>query len=250
MTHHHHLTTLRAGLLVSLAALSLFAAGCARKQEATSSGFATPEDAAKALVAALEKNDLAAAQQLLGPESAELLSSGDDVADQAARKNFVASYAAKNSVTVDGDTATLVVGPNDWSLPIPIVQRDGKWAFDGEKGVDEMIYRRVGANELGAIDVLYGYVTAQIEYASEGRDGDPAGIYALKLISDPGTACTGRRPRANRRARRARSSRARRRKGTQAVRAASPTTATTTGCSTRRDPTPTAAPGSISRTAY
>jgi hypothetical protein len=69
---------------------------------------------------------------------------------------------------------------------VPLVQRDGKWAFDGEAGIDEMIYRRVGANELGAIDVCRGFVSAQLEYASEGRDGDPPGIYALKLISDEG----------------------------------------------------------------
>lgn len=187
MTHNLHLQNLRARLLVSLAALALVAAaGCTPKQDSAPSGFATPEDAAKALVAALEKNDLAAAQRLLGPESGELLSSGDAVADQTARNDFLSAYAVKNSIAVEGDTATLVVGADDWSLPIPIVQRDGKWAFDGAKGVDEMIYRRVGSNELGAIDVLYGYVAAQIEYASQGRDGDPPGIYALKLMSDPG----------------------------------------------------------------
>jgi hypothetical protein len=71
-------------------------------------------------------------------------------------------------------------------MPIPIVKRDGKWAFDGEAGIDELIYRRVGANELGAIDTCRGLVAAQIEYASEGRDGDPPGIYALKLLSDEG----------------------------------------------------------------
>jgi hypothetical protein len=71
-------------------------------------------------------------------------------------------------------------------MPIPIVKRDGKWAFDGEAGIDELIYRRVGANELGAIDVCRGYVAAQVEYASEGRDGDSPGIYALKLLSDEG----------------------------------------------------------------
>jgi hypothetical protein len=87
---------------------------------------------------------------------------------------------------VDGETANLVVGPDDWSLPIPIVKRDGKWAFDGEQGIDELIYRRVGSNELGAIDVMYGFVNAQLAYAAEGRDGDPPGIFAIKLMSDPG----------------------------------------------------------------
>ena len=66
------------------------------------------------------------------------------------------------------------------------MQRDGRWVWDGAAGADEVVYRRVGENELGAIDVMYGYVNAQNAYAAEGRDGDPAGIYALKLISDEG----------------------------------------------------------------
>jgi hypothetical protein len=80
----------------------------------------------------------------------------------------------------------LVVGPDDWPFPIPVVQQDGKWRLDGAAGADELIYRRVGRNELGAIDVCRGFVAAEQEYASEGRDGDPAGIYALKLVSDEG----------------------------------------------------------------
>ena len=177
--------TTRARTAVSLVAFALLAAGCAGKKDEVA-GFATPEDAAKALVAAFQADDLAGAAKLLGPGSEELLSSGDAVADKADRTDFLAAYAAKNSIALEGDQATLVVGPNDWSLPIPIVKRDGKWVFDGEAGVDELIYRRVGENELGAIDVMYGFVNAQIAYASEGRDGDPAGIYALKLISDEG----------------------------------------------------------------
>ena len=177
--------TIRARTTVSLVAFAMLAAGCAGKKDEVA-GFATPEDAAKALVAAFQADDLTAAAKLLGPGSEELLSSGDAVADKADRADFLADYAAKNSIALEGDQATLVVGPNDWSLPIPIVKRDDKWVFDGEAGVDELIYRRVGENELGAIDVMYGFVNAQIAYASEGRDGDPAGIYALKLISDAG----------------------------------------------------------------
>ena len=177
--------TTRARTAVALIAFALLAAGCAGKKDEVA-GFATPEDAAKALVSAFQADDLTAAAKLLGPGSEELLSSGDAVADKADRTDFLADYAAKNSISLEGDKATLVVGPNDWPLPIPIVKKDGKWVFDGEAGVDELIYRRVGENELGAIDVMYGYVNAQNAYASEGRDGDPAGIYALKLISDEG----------------------------------------------------------------
>ena len=175
----------RAGTTVSLVALALLAAGCAgKKDEAT--GFATPEAAVAALITALEKDDTAAIAKLLGPGTEDLLSSGDAVADKQDRADFVAAYKAKNSLAADGDKMMLTVGDNAWPMAIPLVQRDGKWVWDGAAGVDEMIYRRVGENELGAIDVMYGYVNAQNAYASEGRDGDPAGIYALKLISDAG----------------------------------------------------------------
>jgi len=183
-------TFARTGLAVSFMAVALLAAGCAKKTDeatpAAAQGFDTPEAVVTALVTALQKDDLAAAAKLLGPGSEELLSSGDAIADKADREGFLADYAAKNSLATAGDQATLIVGENDWPLPIPIVKKDGKWSFDAAAGVDEMIYRRVGANELGAIDVMYGYVNAQNAYAAEGRDGDPAGIFAIKLVSDAG----------------------------------------------------------------
>jgi hypothetical protein len=175
----------RARAALALVALAMLAAGCAgKKEEAT--GFATPEAAVAALVAALEKDDTAALAGLLGPGTEDLLSSGDAVADKTDRAEFLAKYRTQHSLAADGDRMMLTVGDNEWPMPIPLVQRDGKWVWDGAAGVDEIIYRRVGENELGAINVMYGYVNAQNAYASEGRDGDPAGIYALKLISDAG----------------------------------------------------------------
>jgi hypothetical protein len=179
----------RSGLAVAIIAVALLVAGCAKKEDAAAvaaKGFDTPEAAVAALVDALKKNDLAAAGKLLGPESADLLNSGDEIADKADRASFVERYTAKNSVSIEGDKATLLIGENDWPVPVPLVKRDGKWAFDGAAGIDEIIYRRIGENELGAIDVMYGYVNAQNAYAAEGHDGDPAGIYALKLVSDAG----------------------------------------------------------------
>jgi hypothetical protein len=179
-------------LHIALAFVGLaIAAGCAKKPEpqdgAAAAGFDTPEAAVAALVAALEKNDLGQLKVLLGPGSEELLNSGDAVQDASDRADFLARYGAKHALVDEGaDRKVLVTGEDEWPMPVPLVQRDGKWAFDGEAGIDEMIYRRVGANELGAIDVCRGFVSAQLEYASEGRDGDPPGIYALKLISDEG----------------------------------------------------------------
>ena len=162
------------------------AAGCT-KQPASEGAFATPEDAVGALVAALQKDDVTRLQALLGPGSEELLDSGDAVQDASDRAAFLEAYRAKHSLVDDGpDRKVLLTGPDDWPMPIPIVKSEGGWKFDGEAGIDEIIYRRVGGNELGAIDVCRGFVAAQLEYASEGRDGDPPGIYALKLVSDEG----------------------------------------------------------------
>ena len=161
-------------------------AGCARKAE-QDTAFNTPDEAVTAFVTALEKYDMPRLKALLGPASEALLQSSDPVQDKGDREQFLSAYKAKHSLADDGaDRKILIVGNEDWPMPIPIVKKDGKWRLDGAAGADEIVYRRVGANELGAIAVSLGFVDAQNEYASEGRDGDPAGIYALKLISDEG----------------------------------------------------------------
>lgn len=174
--------------LVLLATGLLGLAGCAKKETpVAAAGFNTPEEAAAAFVAAVQKGDPTGIAQLLGPGTDDLISSGDPVADQADRDWFVAAYNAKHSLEPDGDDKrVLSVGDDAWPMPIPIVKQDGKWVLDGAAGADELVYRRVGRNEIGAIEVCRGFVSAQLEYASAGRDGDPAGIYALKLMSDEG----------------------------------------------------------------
>jgi hypothetical protein len=183
--------TLRAShLRIAATLLTCFtlATGCARQKEPEAAGaFSTPEDAAAAFVARLEANDVAGLTAMLGPDSGELLESGDAVQDSGDRAEFVAAYRAKHSfVDEAADRKILVIGEDDWPMPVPLVKTDDGWRFDGEAGVDELIYRRVGSNELGAIAVARGFVDAQIDYASAGHDGDPAGIYALKLVSDEG----------------------------------------------------------------
>ena len=176
------LVAVRFGLVLAAAAVL---AACAKVEDQTS--FKTPEAAVDAFVAALQKDDVPAAQKLLGPGAEDMLSSGDPVQDNLDRERFLAAYQQKHTLADEGnDTKTLIVGENDWPFPIPLVKRDGKWRLDGAAGADEIIYRRVGANELGAISVCEGFVAAQNEYASQGHDGDPPGIYALKLISDEG----------------------------------------------------------------
>jgi len=180
---------------VVLLATVMFATGCAKKPEQASStasaaaqdAFNTPEEAVSAFVAALQKDDIPALHKLLGPQAKELVESGDPVEDNSAREWFVTAYNAKHALEAAGpDKMTLSVGEDAWPMPIPLVKRDGKWYLDGAAGADELIYRRVGRNELGAIEVCRGFVTAEQEYAAQGHDGDRAGIYALKLVSDKG----------------------------------------------------------------
>jgi hypothetical protein len=150
-------------------------------------GFASAQAAVDALIAALEAADTAALPALLGPDSGDILDSGDEVADANARRDFLERYKEKHALIEDSPgSMTLQVGANEWPLPIPVVQRDGQWYLDGAAGADELVYRRVGRNELGAIAVCRGFVDAQAEYAAEPRDGNAeAGVYAIKLRSDP-----------------------------------------------------------------
>ena len=176
--------TAKAGLAFLLVAL--LATGCARKG-ADHASFDSADAAVSALVAALEKDDTARLQELLGPDSESVLSSGDAVQDRNDRADFVAAYRQSHALVPDGDdTMALVVGENQWPFAIPMTRRGGRWVLDGAKGADELVYRRIGANELGAIAFCRGFVDAQNDYAAEGRDGDAAGIFALKLISDEG----------------------------------------------------------------
>jgi hypothetical protein len=124
---------------------------------------------------------------LLGPEASNLVSSGDPVADKQGGERFLKAYDQKHSLSVEAQGyEVLQVGPNSWPLPFPIV-RDGKaWYFDSSRGAEEIVNRRIGRNELGAIAVCEGYVQSQEEYASKGHDGTPSGVYAQRLYSDPG----------------------------------------------------------------
>jgi hypothetical protein len=174
-----------AGLAFVLSCVLALVTACAKVEQHAS--FKTPQEAVDAFVTAVQKGDEAELRRLLGPDVDELLNSGDPVQDKANGQRFLDLYQAKHSLSEEGSgKMVLVVGSDDWPFPIPVVEQDGKWRLDGAAGADELIYRRVGRNELGAIDVCRGFVAAQQEYASEGRDGDPAGIYALKLISDEG----------------------------------------------------------------
>ena len=112
--------------------------------------------------------------------------SGDEVADREARERFVGAYDAKHNVTVEGDKAFLVVGADDFPLPIPLTRQETNWKFDTAAGRLEVLYRRIGRNELDAIQTCLAYVDAQNEYAEKDRTGAGPGVYARRIVSASG----------------------------------------------------------------
>jgi hypothetical protein len=149
--------------------------------------FATAEQAVDALVAALRRQDQPELLLILGPDGEKLIHSGDAVEDERGRERFVGAYDAAHRVEVEGaDTATLIVGPENWPAPIPVVRRGERWHFDTDAAVQKILDRRVGRNELSVIEVCREFVTAQREYASEDRLGAGRHEYAQKFESSVG----------------------------------------------------------------
>ena len=121
---------------------------------------------------------------MLGRDGADIVSSGDPVADASARNRVVEAYDAKHQVVMEGnDKAVLVIGREDWPFPIPLVRKDGSWRFDTAAGREEILYRRIGRNELDAIETCLAYVDAQQEYAERRVAGN--GVYAQRIVSRP-----------------------------------------------------------------
>jgi DUF2950 family protein len=147
--------------------------------------FATSKAAADALVAAAEKWDVPALLEILGPGGKDLVESGDAVLDKKMAADFASEAKKKLEVVADpknSKRATLIVGTEDWPMPIPLVENAGAWRFDTVAGKHEILLRRIGRNELDAIQVCHGYVEAQEEYVSEPRGGSKVIQYAQKVI--------------------------------------------------------------------
>jgi hypothetical protein len=161
--------------------------GCAKKEATTTQrSFTSPEDAVVALVDALKANDATQLASILGPDSKKILSSGDDVADKQAREVFLTAYAEKAELSAEGDHTILSIGAEEWPVPIPLIKDGSNWRFDTAAGMQEVLFRRIGNNELTTMQLCKTYVEAQKEYASKGRDGKAKGIYAQKFTSSAG----------------------------------------------------------------
>jgi hypothetical protein len=151
--------------------------------------FKSPEAAAEAFVVASESFDVAALTEILGSAGVDLVASEDPVQDRNQAQAFAAAAREKMVVSrdpEDRERALIVVGAEDWPLPIPIVKMRGGWRFDTEAGRQEILQRRIGGNELDAIEICHGYVEAQHEYALVKRDGALVNQYAQRIVSTPG----------------------------------------------------------------
>jgi hypothetical protein len=152
--------------------------------------FASPEAAAEAVIAALKARDRDALLAVFGPESADVIFSGDDAEDRADWSQFLASYEDMNRIAVDktetGERATLYIGRDQWPFPIELALADGEWRFDADGAREEVLLRRIGQNELDVIELLHGYVRAQALYRSQNPDGDGLPSFASAILSTDG----------------------------------------------------------------
>ncbi len=182
--------------LLGSAGFALQAAPEKTKQDATAASsqskqkqFNTLKEATDSLIQAAESFDVAALTEILGPDSKDILSSEDPVADKNRAVAFAAKAKEKNDIGMDPknpNRAILTVGNDDFPVPIPIVKQKGKWTFDTKVGREEILNRRIGANELDAIAICRGFVEAQHEYAEEKHDDSKVNQYAQRIISTPG----------------------------------------------------------------
>lgn len=178
-------TSLLAGALV----VASSAPGATAPATPAQKTFPSAKAAADALVAAAETFDVAALKEIFGPEGVDLVVTEDPVLDRNQSTAWAAKAREKLVVVpdpADPKRATLVVGPDDWPMPIPVVGDGKAWRFDTEAGRQEVLFRRIGQNELDAIQVCRRFVTAQREYASEKRDGSRVHQYAQQIIATPG----------------------------------------------------------------
>ena len=169
--------------LVSMLGASSIALAAEAKQKI----YATPEEAVKELIASMKSGDAKAMMAVLGQGSKDIVQSGDAVADRAGRERFVKSYEEANLLEKSGDSkVVLSTGKDNWPFPIPIVKDAAGWRFDAKQGREEILNRRIGRNELSAIQAAQAYVDAQREYYLSNPQRDKLSHYAQRIVSTPG----------------------------------------------------------------
>ena len=167
---------------VALAAVLCLLGPAAEAQQT----YRTPAEAVDALATAVKSGARKDMLKVLGSDGEDIISSGDDVADAESRARFTAAYDAKHSVSLEGDNkGVIILGNDDFPFPIPLIRKKAGWEFDTAAGRLEILYRRIGRNELDAIQTCLAYVDAQNEYAEKDR-GEGAGVYAQRIVSTTG----------------------------------------------------------------
>lgn len=178
----------RRGLVALVAAFAVIATNpAAAAGKAHQKTFASPEEAAKAVIAAAKAGDSKELAAIFGPGSEKVLQSGDKVADKDARERFVKAADEANGLEKSGDAkAILTVGKDKWPFPVPIVKAESGWQFDVNAGKEEILNRRIGRNELFAMQSILAYVDAQREYYVGNPENAKLLQYAQKMASSPG----------------------------------------------------------------
>ena len=186
------LQKIRRGNLVMFASLAFFGvwsvgfAWILWAQPAGQKTFSSPDEASRALIRAVQAGNEKDLLEIFGPDGKEIISSGDKVEDQKSRDAFAEKYQRMNRLVEEPDgTVRLYVGAENWPMPIPLVNRKDAWYFDTSAGKEEILFRRIGRNEIATIGVLRELVAAQKEYYSKTLD-DSVKQYAQKFISDQG----------------------------------------------------------------
>lgn len=175
-------------MLAMLMALSTIEPATAASAKVRQARFRTPAEAVNSLADAIKNNDNRTLKHILGPNSDEIISSGDPVADQRGRDRFIDLYSEKNQLEQKNDNKTiLILGKENFPFPLPLVRKGRMWVFDTTEGRREILNRRIGRNELAVVDVLKDYLEAQREYARKDHDGNGVFEFARKLSSTPGT---------------------------------------------------------------
>ena len=171
-----------------LLALVVSLAACNKSEKPSVKAFASPDDAANGLLEAAKSGDQNALLAIFGPDSKEIISSGDAVQDKATVDKFIAGYAVMHRWRKMPDGAEiLLIGADNFAFPIPLKKNaGGQWFFDTAAGKDEVLSRRIGRNELAVIDVCGALADAQAEYFAEHHADGSTKQYAMKFISDPG----------------------------------------------------------------
>ena len=173
--------------VLAIVAATLYSPKFAPAAQESQKTFASPDAAVQALIQAARQSDKQGLLEILGPEAEDIIDSGDEVADRQQREKFLTTYDERHTLVSKSDGSIILqVGSQEWPFPIPIVKDGEAWRFDTPSGIDEILNRRIGANELSAMQACLAIVDAQREYAMQDRDGDGLQAYAEKFVSDPG----------------------------------------------------------------